>query len=363
VAAASALIPAVAKAFSVDEFFAGKIVWLYMLPYGLAALLYGPLARSVDCKKILLYCVAAFALSNLLSGLAPHIYVLFSARALAGIAGAAIIPLSLILIARNSSFAERGRKVGGFFSLTFISSLLGLFLSGVMLWRWIFFLPAIGAGLVFLAVYLYFPKVYPAAEEKVKFNYLQVLSDKTVLRLFIYIFFISFLYHGVRQWLGVYFSKNYAFEQFLISMLLTTISLSGILGESLGGVLADKVGRRKIINLGAGIMLFSLAALLFKNVLAGLFAVMFIWGLGWTFNHSAVSTFLTDLPRKHLYESAGLNSSVRFLAGGLGAVAGGVLAQRSFKLEFIVFASGIAILLLFSRQLIIKGETNGKPAG
>jgi predicted MFS family arabinose efflux permease len=333
-----------------------------MLPYGLAALLYGPLARAVDCKKILLYCVAVFALSNLVSGLAPHIHILFLARALAGIAGAAIIPLSLILIARTSSFAERGRKVGGFFSLTFISSLLGLFLSGIILWRWIFLLPAMGAGLVFLAMRRYFPAVSPA-EKKVKFNYLRVLSDRTVLRLFIYIFFISFLYHGVRQWLGVYFSQNYAFEQFLISMLLTTISLSGILGESLGGVLADKVGRIKIINLGAGIMLFSLAALLFKNVLPGLFAVMFIWGLGWTFNHSAVSTLLTDLPRKHLYESASLNSSVRFLAGGLGAVFGGVLAQRSFNLEFIVFASGAAILLLFSRQLIIKGETNGKLTG
>jgi DHA1 family multidrug resistance protein-like MFS transporter len=348
-------VPSVAKTFGVDEFFTGKIIWLYMLPYGLAALIYGPLARSVENKKILLFCLSFFSLANIMAGLAYNIYVLFIARFLAGVCGAAIIPLSLILIAKFFPSQERGKKVGGFFSITFISSLLGLFLSGLIFWRWIFLLPAIGAVLVSVVIYFYFPSFSPQTN-RLEFNYRQTLFDKQVLRLFIYIFFISFLYHGVRQWLGVYFSKAYNLEQFLISMLLTTIALSGILGESWGGILSDKLGKIRIINVGVGLMLVALSLLLFKNTLWVLFAIMFIWGVGWTFNHVGLSTNLCDLPHEHLYESASLNSSVRFLSGGIGASFGGIIAERSFNLLFVIFSFSLFLLIILSRKLLLKAE-------
>lgn len=352
-AATSALIPSVASTFNVDEFFAGRIIWLYMLPYGLSALIYGPLARSTDCKEILLWAVGIFSLANLIAGLAPNLDTLFMARFLAGISGAAVVPLSLILISRNFSFRNRGKKVGYFFSFTFISSLLGLFLSGLVFWRWIFILPAIGAGLVWLGVCLYFPNISYSREE-IRFNYFQTLSDRQILRLFIYIFSVSFLYHGIRQWLGVYFSKVYGLEQFLISMLLITVSLSGIFGESLGGILADRLGRIKVVNMGVILMLFALITLLFRNVLFSLFIIMFIWGLGWTFNHAGISTNLCDLPQRYLYESVSLNSSIRFLSGGLGAAFGGILADRSFNLEFIIFILCLGILLIFNKRFLAK---------
>jgi predicted MFS family arabinose efflux permease len=355
VAAVSALIPSVAETLKVEEFLAGKVVWLYMLPYGLAALLYGPLARGVEYKKILLLCIGGLSATNVLAGIASHIYVLFAARILAGISGAAIIPLSLILIATTSPAGQRGKKVGGFFSLTFISTLLGVFLSGVIFWRWIFLLAGILAALVALGIYLYFPE-FSGKKERVRFRYLQVLSDKHVYRLFVYIFSMSFLFHGIRQWLGVYFSTMYGFEQFFISMLLTTISLSGILGESLGGVLADRLGRIKVVNVGVLLMITTLIILLFKNGMVVLFALMFVWGLGWTFNHAGISTNLCDLPHRLLHESTSLNSAVRFLSGGLGAVFGGMVAQRSFRVEFAVFAGCLLLLVVFSKKLLLTTE-------
>lgn len=348
----SALIPSIAQTLNIDEFFAGKIIWLYMLPYGVAALLYGPLSRGVEYKKILCSCLGVFAAANVMAGIAPHISVLFAARLLAGISGAAIIPLSLILIATTSPPGQRGKKVGGFFSITFISSLVGLFLSGVIYWRWIFLLPGIGATFVALAVYVYFPE-FSTEKAKIRFRYIQVLSDKQVYRLFIYIFSISFLFHGIRQWLGVFFSQTYGFEQFLISMLLTTISLSGILGESLGGILADRLGRIRIANVGVLLMATVLIILLVKSSAVVLFALMFVWGLGWTFNHAGISTNLCDFPHRVLHESTSLNSAVRFLSGGLGAVFGGIVAQRSFQIEFGVVAGCLLLLVVFSKKLVL----------
>jgi len=70
--------------------------------------------------------------------------------------------------------------------------------------------------------------------------------------------------------------------------------------------------------------------------------------LGWTFNHVGLATMLTDLPAELLNEAASLNSGVRFLAGGLGVSLGGLIMQKSFVLGFLIFGSGLLILLLFS---------------
>jgi predicted MFS family arabinose efflux permease len=80
---------------------------------------------------------------------------------------------------------------------------------------------------------------------------------------------------------------------------------------------------------------------------------MIIWGLGGTFNHVGLSTILTDLPKAFVNESASLNSSVRFLAGGLGALVGGFLMQRSFTLGFSIF--GLLLLgLIFIEDFLLK---------
>jgi predicted MFS family arabinose efflux permease len=142
-------------------------------------------------------------------------------------------------------------------------------------------------------------------------------------------------------------------------MLLTTISLSGILGESLGGVLADRLGRLTVANAGVALMFASLIVLLFKNSLFFLFAIMFFWGLGWTFNHAGISANICDLPHKLLHESASLNSAVRFLSGGLGAVFGGMAAHWSFTFEFALFALCLFLLFIFSRNLILTEAAYG----
>jgi predicted MFS family arabinose efflux permease len=79
---------------------------------------------------------------------------------------------------------------------------------------------------------------------------------------------------------------------------------------------------------------------------------MVIWGLGWTFNHAGLSTMLTDLPEDFLNEAASLNSSVRFVSGGIGVALGEFLLRRSFNPGFILTGVSLIALLVFSRKLL-----------
>ncbi|MFA5362181.1 MAG: MFS transporter [Candidatus Omnitrophota bacterium] len=353
VAAAPALIPSISKEFGISQFFTGHIIWLYMVPYGIAALLYGPLSRRIDPKKIELVCFSFFSLSNLLAAFARNIYLFFCARFLMGVFGASVIPLVLILISRYADPGERGKLVGIFFSATFIASLLGLSLSAVIPWRLIFFIPAAFGLLLLIHMWMYLPGfketgVQPAV------NYRAALKNRKIALIFSYIFSVSFLYHGVQQWLAVYFSSALQLNQFLISVLLTLTSFSGIFGEIAGGWCSDRAGRETTAGFGISLMVIAVFLLTVGLPLWALAVIMVIWGFGWTLNHAGLSTMLTDLPKDLVHEAAGLNSSVRFISGGLGVMAGGILMPRGFQRGFAVFGCGLIVLSFVARRYLMK---------
>lgn len=351
VAACAALVPSIARELNVSQFSLGSITWAYMLPYGIAALFYGPLVRIIDARKIELTCFLLFSLANLMSYFSRDLNTLFIARFLTGTFGASVIPLVLILIGRHVASKNRGRLVGIFFGVAFAASLTGLFLSGFIYWRFIFLIPALCGFLLWFVMYLRLPR-FQAQARNLKINYLEALRQKNILFIFSYIFLISLFYHGVQPWLAVYFYGRFNFSQFIISMLITLTSFSGIFGEILGGRLADNLGRARIASLGIILMIFSVFALIFKWPLLILAVLMIIWGFGWTFNHAGLSTILTDLPDKFLPEAASLNSSVRFISGGIGAALGGAIMQRSFTNGFLIFGAALILLVVFSKRLL-----------
>lgn len=351
VAATAALVPTIAADFALSQFAVGKIIWLYMIPYGIAALIYGPLVRSFDARIIELSCLFLFSLANLLASLSDNINMLFTARFFMGLFGASVIPLCLILISRHIDEKRRGRFVGIFFSATFLASLAGLFLSGFIPWRLIFLIPGILGLLVTLLIYFYLPS-FKREGAAFKINYLAAFKNKKIISMFTYILLVSLFYHAIQQWLAVYFSQGFNFNQLFISFLITLTSLSGIFGEVLGGYFADFLGRIKTARLGIILMAISVFFLIFKAPLIILSVLMIAWGLGWTLNHAGISTILTDLPEDFLNEAASLNSSLRFISGGLGVALGGILMQKSFSLNFITIGIGMVLLCLFSRRLL-----------
>lgn len=323
-----------------------------MLPYGLMALIYGPMTRRFENRFIAIASLMGFSAFSLLSGLAGTFNQLFVYRFLVGFFAAAITPLSLIYIADHAPKEGRGKAVGMFFSATFVADLSGLFLSGIVPWRIMFFIPAALGLLTAWFTSRHFPATLVSRPEETASRYLGALKEPAIFRAFVFIFAVSLLYHGVRQWLGVYFSQELGLRQFFVSMVLTMAGLAGIFGEAIGGFLADKQGRVPTLKLGMFLMVLSLALLVFFKAVPALFVVLLVWGFGWTVNHAGLSTFLTDLDRRYMKEISSLNSSVRFFSGGLGVMAGGWLMQRSFVLGFVVCGAALFVMFLYSDKIL-----------
>ncbi len=109
-------------------------------------------------------------------------------------------------------------------------------------------------------------------------------------------------------------------------------------------------------------MFAALIMLVFARSLAALIILMLFWGFGWTLNHAGLSTFLTDLDKRFMKEIASLNSSVRFIAGGLGVVIGGAVLQKSFIAGFAIYGLFLLAMFLATKKILSYSLMGGSDA-
>ena len=339
--------------FGLPDFEVSKIIPFYLMPYGIGALIYAPLTRFVTYRVVLASTMTLFAVTCFVCGSAQSLGYILAARVLMGITAASAIPLGLMIIGELFEKHMRGRLIGGFFSCAFIASLAGIALSGVANWRWLFYVPSVLS--VLLAVgFMLFGTEYLSRRHVGHVNYLRTLKNVKIRNVFIFIFAISFLYHGVHKWYGVYLSRVYGFTQLQISGYFIIAALGGMFGQLAGGVLSDKKGRlvscrAGILGLSAGVMLL---AGWYPPALLGL--IIALVSTGWTVGHNGLSTVLTDFPDEDRPMIASLNSSVRFISGGIGFSVSAFFVEKSFGLTFLVIGMLMLFLSFVLKRIVVE---------
>ena len=341
--AVAAAIPLIAADFHTTDFVVARIVPYYMIPYGLGALLYAPLTRFFAYRAILIAAMAVFAVFSLIAGMSQSLTTIFLAQIAAGIAAASSTPLGLMMIGDFFEKNVRGRLVGTYFGCSFFAAVGGMIFMGTVHWRWLFFVPAVLGALTALC-WIFFSNALVNQGHKGSIDYLKALAKPHIRNVFLLIFAMSFLYHGVHKWYGVFLTREYGLDKGAVSLILIIAALAGLAGQQIGGYLSDKKGRLTASYAGmgalaAGVMLLSIP---FPIALVG--GILALIAIGWTISHNSVSTVLTDFPDDDRPLIASLNSSVRFISGGLGFSASKFFVAQSFSLTF--FGIGVLILLL-----------------
>ncbi len=340
VGAVAAAIPYIAQDLGVSDLTAAQIVPSYMIPYGLGALLYAPLTKKFSYRRILGVAMAIYAFASLMAAVSGSLGNLLFAQIGAGIAAASSTPLSLMIIGDFFPKEVRGRLVGIYFGSSFLASTVGMFFMGWVPWRVLFLIPAFLGMVSCLSFYfLKIKELNKKHQESV--NYLRAFFKKEIRHVFLFIFGMSFLYHAVHKWYGVYLNHDYGLSKLAVSWILIFVAVIGLLGQQVGGYLSDKKGR--ISACRTGILALSCGAVLLVGhyPVFILILILGLIGIGWTISHNSVSTLLTDFPDEDRPIVASLNSSVRFISGGLGFSLSKFFVEKSFGWTFF----GIGVLL------------------
>lgn len=350
-AAVAAAIPSISRELGFSDVAVAKIIPHYLWAYGLGALIYAPLTRWFSVKRLLIVSLLVFSLSSLYCGITKSLNVLLIANLINGCAAASVVPLGLMTIGKFFEKKERGRAVGFFFGSSFISALLGVLASGMFHWSFLFIIPFI-LGIITITNIIVIKVTEITLPEGRKIDYFKALADADVIKVFVFISLMSFLYHGIYKWYGVYLDRQYHLDQFSISSLILVTSVSGALGQILGGALTDL--RSRFFTIALGIVLLGFSTVL----LAGYFPVWMVAcalaliSVGWTVGHNGISTVLTDFPEQYRSELASLNSAFRFISGGLGFYLSSFLIEKSFALNFLIIGCSLLLLVPFIRFFI-----------
>ena len=351
VSAINAVIPSMSKGLGLSDLDVARMVPYYMIPYGIGALMYAPLSRKFSVRAILILSIALYGITNLVCGLTSSLNVILIARVIKGLAAASIMPLGLMVIGKIFEREVRGRMVGTFFSASFVGAAMGLIISGVAPWHWIFIVPGILGLVCSLGMLVMKPYGFERLEG-VHTNYFKILQLANIKRILIFIFCISLLFNGVAKWYGVYLAREYHYNQMMVSSLILLTAVVSILGQLLGGYLTDKKGRVFTSFFGV-VMLGLMVMLLYGHYpLWTLVILLSLVSIGWTVGHNGISTVLTDFSDDHRSEIASLNSSVRFLSGGIGFYLSGRFVEHNFNVTFLVIGLIILGMSVFVKRVV-----------
>jgi EmrB/QacA subfamily drug resistance transporter len=118
----------------------------YLLTLSALILAGGSLGDVFGERRVFLIGVLGFGGASLLCAVAPSVGVLVGARALQGVAGAALVPSSLAVIVNTFPERERGPAIGSWTAWGAIAGVLGPLAGGELLalasWRWVFVINA-----------------------------------------------------------------------------------------------------------------------------------------------------------------------------------------------------------------------------
>lgn len=138
----NAALPAIARDFHANLADLQWVVTSYLLTLGSLLVIGGSLGDLFGRRRVFVLGLLGFAVTSLVSGVAPSIGTLIAARALQGITAALLIPGSLAIISASFRPADRGAAIGAWSGLAGVATAVGPFLGGFLIdsvsWRLVF---------------------------------------------------------------------------------------------------------------------------------------------------------------------------------------------------------------------------------
>ncbi len=363
------ILPRLAELFRVPVETMGLIVPAYLIPYGAATLVYGPLSDRFGRGRIILASLLAFILLTALTAAAWSPSSLLLLRLLTGLGASGVVPIALALIGDLFPFRERGRPLGWLFGAMAggmaFGSTTGVMLEPFITWRGLFLGVAVLGGVILLLLLPHRPLLRGttgrsrASFREVFAGYWGLLGSARARRTYGYVLLNAIFHSGVFTWLGLYFARRYGLGEIGIGLAILGYGVPGFLLGPLIGRMADRWGRNRLLPIGLVIGGASAAALALDLPVVAAALLVTALSLGYDMTQPLLAGIVTDLgPRKR--QAMGLNVFTLFTGFGLGSLLFSSVLDLSLGGALLLFG-GLELLLSLAAIPLFRGETPRRP--
>lgn len=327
------LVPSVSAELDVTVSEVGTLVSVYGFTYAVSTPLLTLVVGRVPRRALMAVALGLFALAALGTALATTYTAVAVLRGLSAVAAGGFTPTATVLAARLAPPGMRGRAVatvfGGLTTATVLGAPAGNLLGPVLGYRGVYALVGVLAlvALVSVLTLVRVPQAAPApaaaaveAPGAARGRALPGLVAVTLL--------VSMLETAAALMVQTYSSPLLTdlagLTGVLLSAVLLAYGVAGVVGNVVGGRLADRFGAGRSIVLALGTSTAALLLLTPATATAGTaLAVFALWGFAaWAMN-SPLQNVLLTLAGRHGQLVVALNSSIISLGTGIGALLGG----------------------------------------
>ena len=360
------IIPTLSSSFGTSVQTVGLIVPAYLIPYGIATLIYGLLADRLGVQRVMFASLAAFAALTTLTATSSSIGQIALWRVLTGVGASGVVPLALVLVGKLFPYEQCGRPLGWLFGAMAggmaFGAPLGTMLVPFIGWRGLFLLVG-AAGAIVLILFLPYRRVIAAAIQLVGGalgdlfrGYAGLLGSPRGQRTYGYVFLNSIFHSGVFTWIGVYLQRRYDLGPVGIGLALLGYGIPGFLFGPLIGRAADRFGRARLLPVGLGLSALAAALMLVDFPVMLTPVVAMLLSLGYDMTQPLLAGIVTSLGGKRPGQAMGLNVFTLFVGFGLGSLIFGALLPFGFGVALGVFsvvelAAALGTLRLFRSEI------------
>ncbi|GAC1626306.1 MAG: MFS transporter [Nevskia sp.] len=360
------IIPALSVTFGASVEATGSIVPAYLIPYGVATLIFGFLADRLGVRRVMFASFGAFVLLTAGTATARSIEQLALWRMLTGLGASGVVPLALVMVGRQFPYEERGRPLGWLFGAMAggmaFGSTSGAVLEPVLGWRGLFVLVSFGGFGALLMLWRH-RATFPAAAQTSNMKlagffggYRELLRGARGRRTYGYVLLNSMFHSGVFTWLGVYFDQRYGLGPVGIGLALLGYGVPGfLLGPAIGKA-ADRWGRARLIPIGLALSALGAAALIPHISLMLAVVAVTVLSLGYDMTQPLFAGIVTSLGGKAPGQAMGLNVFGLFTGFGLGSLFFGALLPLRFETALSAFVA-VELLAMIAAMGLFRSET------
>jgi predicted MFS family arabinose efflux permease len=331
------LLPGIAADVGVSVAAAGQLVTAFALAYAISSPLLTVITGSVNRRKLLIACLAFFAIANVVASVAQGYWQLMGARLLLAFAAGLYVPnangVATALVAPERRGSALSIVNGGTSLAIALGVPIGAVVGHMAGWRTTFIGVAILAVAAVAGLSLGLPKGFgsgiPVATLRAR---LAVVRNLRVLLAMLVTTLWATGAYVVYTYVATYLTATAAVAGSSLSLVLFLWGLSAATGVFLGGQLTDKVGASRVT--GPALAILSLAflslSLIAKHLapapaLAPVIVTVIVWGISaWAFFPAQQAKLISIAGLQVAPVALSLNASFMFIGFSCGAVLGAV---------------------------------------
>ncbi|MDE3740279.1 MFS transporter [Maribacter polysaccharolyticus] len=335
------ILPDVAKGLSIDISEAGHFIAAYALGVVVGAPLLTSFSAKIDARKMLLFLMGWFTISNTLSGFADSYYTLLLARFFSGLPHGAFFGIGAVVAGKLAKEGKSAQAIAVMFSGLTIANVIGVpigtYIGHQYDWSMSFYMVGIVGALAVTSVFLWMPKLISEPKET-SIDHDKVLKNGELWALILLTTIGTGGFFAWYSYIAPFITDVAGWEEFMVGHAMILAGLGMVVGNFLGAKMAELFSPLKAVVLSLSVMVvFLLFNSLFAHNPYVVLVMTFLLGM-------ASFTVATPIQLAIINTSKGnemLGSSLNQSAFNMGNASGAYLAGLPIALGYGVVYAGV----------------------